>query len=48
MTDTPQMPGPGATMQHFVRKGDFDPASVEKLTPEQEKIYFASQTRLMW
>ncbi len=46
MTSDTQIPA--APMQHFVRKDEFDPESVEKLTPEQEKIFFASQTRLMW
>ncbi len=34
--------------KHFVSDKPFDPYSVEKLTPEQERYYFASQWRLMW
>ena len=33
---------------HFVSKEPFDPHSVEKLTPEQERLYLSSQWRLMW
>ena len=33
---------------HFVSDKPFDPLSVEKLTPEQEKVYLASQWKLMW
>lgn len=36
------------TLPHFVSEAPFDLRSVEKLTPEQEKIYFASQLTLMW
>lgn len=42
------LPGDGASMQHFVSANPFDPQSIEKLTPEQERIYLASQLRLMW
>ena len=34
--------------EHFVSDKPFDPLSVEQLTPEQEKIYLASQWKLMW
>ena len=33
---------------HFVSDKPFDPYSVEKLTDEQERYYFASQWQLMW
>jgi peptide/nickel transport system permease protein len=33
---------------HFVSTAPFDPYSVEKLTPEQERYYLAGQWRLMW
>lgn len=33
---------------HYVSKAPFDPQAIEQLTPEQEKIYLASQWRLMW
>jgi peptide/nickel transport system permease protein len=35
-------------LEHFVSKEPFDPFSVEKLTPEQEQFYLASQWKLMW
>ncbi|GGB95048.1 peptide ABC transporter permease [Marinobacterium zhoushanense] len=34
--------------EHFVSDKPFDPYSIEKITPEQERLYFASQWRLMW
>jgi len=33
---------------HYVSDEPFDPYSVEKLTPEQEQYYLASQWQLMW
>jgi len=33
---------------HYVSREPFDPYSVEKLNPAQEKLYLASQWRLMW
>ncbi len=36
------------TLPHFVSKEPFDLQSIEKLTPEQERIYYASQLTLMW
>ncbi len=33
---------------HFVSSEPFDPYSIEALTPEQERFYFASQWRMMW
>ena len=43
------MPPPGTpALTHFVTDAPFDLRSVEQLTPEQEKIYFASQLKLMW
>ncbi len=41
-------PPPGAPLAHFVSQKAFDPLSVAKLTPAQERIYLASQWRLMW
>ncbi len=35
-------------LPHFVSTEPFDLQSIEKLTPEQERIYFASQLKLMW
>jgi peptide/nickel transport system permease protein len=42
------MPAPGAAMTHFVSDAPFDPQSIEKLSPAQEKVYLASQWKLMW
>jgi peptide/nickel transport system permease protein len=33
---------------HFVSTAPFDPYSVEVVSPEQEKIYLASQWQMMW
>ncbi|MEK9786398.1 MAG: ABC transporter permease, partial [Gammaproteobacteria bacterium] len=33
---------------HFVSTEPFDPLSVEKLSASQERLYLASQWRLMW
>ena len=43
------LPPPGtAALPHYVSPDPFDPRSIEKLTPEQERIYFAPQWKLMW
>jgi peptide/nickel transport system permease protein len=42
------LPPPGAPLAHYVSRAPFDPRSIEKLTTEQERIYLASQWRLMW
>ncbi len=42
------LPPDGAAIEHFVSSKPFDPQVVEKLSPEQEKIYLASQLKLMW
>ncbi len=34
--------------EHFVDTAPWNPHSVEKLTPEQERYYLATQWRLMW
>lgn len=47
MTHTP-MPAPGAPLDHYVSEAPFDPYSVEKMTPEQERVFQASQLRLTW
>lgn len=41
-------PPVGATLEHYVSNEPFDPHSIEALTPEQERVYMASQWRLMW
>ncbi len=48
MSDTYQLPPDGEPLNHYVRTEKFDPYSAERLTPEQENIYLASQWRLMW
>jgi peptide/nickel transport system permease protein len=35
-------------LRHFVSKEPFDPYSVEQVSPEQERLYLASQWRMMW
>ena len=35
-------------LPHYVSTAPFDPTSISRLTPEQEKHYLASQWRLMW
>lgn len=42
------LPPSGAPIQHFVSAAPFDVESVRKLSPEQERIFLASQWRLMW
>ncbi len=35
-------------LQHYVNPAPFDPYRVEKMTPEMERYYMASQWRIMW
>ncbi|MER8377765.1 MULTISPECIES: ABC transporter permease [unclassified Mesorhizobium] len=42
------LPAPGAPLQHYVSIAPFDLQSVEVMTPEQSKVFQASQLRLMW
>jgi len=37
-----------SSREHYVSQEAFDPHAIEKLTPEQEKLYLASQWQLMW
>jgi peptide/nickel transport system permease protein len=39
---------PAVAIPHYVSRAPFDPKAVEKLTPEQEKTFLASQMRMMW
>jgi peptide/nickel transport system permease protein len=48
MTSRPTVVPAKASLPHYVSDAPFDPRSIEHLTPEQEKIYLASQWRLMW
>ncbi|WP_207062756.1 ABC transporter permease [Motiliproteus sp. SC1-56] len=34
--------------EHYVNPAPFDPHRIERMSPEQEKYYMASQWRLMW
>ena len=47
MTSSPLSP-PGAELRHCVSDKPFDPSSIERLSPAQERVYLASQLRLMW
>jgi len=40
--------GPGGRLQHYVSKDPFEPYEAEKLSPEQERFYRASQWQIMW
>ncbi len=42
------LPPSGEPMHHYISSAAFDPRSIEQLTPEQEKVYLASQWKLMW
>ena len=37
-----------AKLEHYVATEPFEPYATEKLTPEQERYYRASQWRIMW
>jgi len=37
-----------ANTQHFVSQAPFDPLSIERLSEGQERLYLASQWKLMW
>ena len=41
-------PAAAERLPHYVAPEPFDPHSVEKMTPEQERYYLASQWRMMW
>ena len=38
----------GGRLEHYVSTEPFDPHSIEALTPEQERLFLASQWRMMW
>ena len=42
------LPPPGAQLEHYVSPETFDPQSIERLTAAQERVYLASQWKLMW
>ena len=35
-------------LPHYVSPDPFEPLATEKLTPEQERFYRASQWKIMW
>ncbi len=39
---------PGEPLPHYVNRESFDPYAVEKLTPQQERYYQASEWRIVW
>ena len=45
---TLELPPAAKTTDHFVSTEPFDPGSAVRLTPEQERLYLASQWKLMW
>ncbi|MBO0332840.1 ABC transporter permease [Sneathiella sp. CAU 1612] len=47
MTDTTG-PNKEPPLEHWYSREPFDPHSVEKFTPEQERFYMASQWQMMW
>jgi len=40
--------GSNTRLEHYVSQEPFEPLATEKLTPEQERFYRASQWRIMW
>ena len=42
------MTPPSGRLEHWASDAPFDPGAAETLTPEQERIYMASQWRMMW
>jgi peptide/nickel transport system permease protein len=45
---TQTLPRGDAPLPHFVSAAPFDPQSVTRLSPDQEKLFMASQWQLMW
>ena len=39
---------PGERLPHYVNDAHFDPHTVDRLTPQQERYYQASEWRIMW
>ena len=39
---------PRTPRMHYVSGAPFDPYSVERMSPEQERYFLASQWRMMW
>jgi peptide/nickel transport system permease protein len=47
MSDRP-LPPPGEPLGHYVNPAPFDPRRIDQLTSAQEKVFLASQWKLMW
>ena len=45
---TIELPPTTKSSDHFVSTEPFDPGSATRLSPEQERLYLASQWKLMW
>ncbi len=45
---TASLPENGAPIEHFVSEKPFDPQAAERISPEMEAYYMASQKKLMW
>jgi peptide/nickel transport system permease protein len=45
---THRLPPTEEPLAHFVSEAPFDPRSIERLSAAQERVYLASQWRLMW
>lgn len=45
---TQTLPPEGAPLPHTASTAPFEPEAVEVMTPEQERVYLASQSQLMW
>jgi peptide/nickel transport system permease protein len=46
--DAGAAPSSAEPLPHYVSPAPFDPYSVERMTPAQERFYMASQWRMMW
>ena len=46
--DRPRSSRPVTPIPHLVSTAPFDPYSIERMAPEQERYYMASQWRMMW
>ena len=44
MTEAPTRPA----AEHYVDPAPFDPDAAERITPEQERFYTASQWQMIW
>jgi peptide/nickel transport system permease protein len=42
------LPAEGAALPHTASTAPFEPYAVEQMTPQQERVYLASQWQLMW